>query len=598
MIRTLIREFSREFRGPRTLAHVRTLAQLDRYQASLGIEQAADYVAEAARAIGLTDVRVEYHASDGRPQWWTFAAPMSWTPTCARLEVRGLDGRALLELDHATSPLALATYSAPTAAAGLELEFVRLRGPGSIAGAVVLMTCEEYGEPRLLAELSSAGALGFVTDAVSRPDSDGTSRRGRIELRPTSDLFAFSLTKDEFAAVAVAAEESPLRARVEIHVDRLARMPVVTGLLPGRGREELWLTSHLCHPRPGANDNASGVAALLEIAAMHIAVRERRASAPNVGIRFWWGPEFLGAVAALHGRVGPGRTGSLPIAVLNLDMVGEDQSLCRCPFLVERPPDIQPSMLAPLSEHVVEAVFEAAPGQRWRAIPFAGFSDHSLFADPSIARPAVQFCHVPDAFNHSAADTIDKVSESELARSATAAAVLAEVLTREATLPAAYLEQLLSAWIERERAGVDSLVRSLPAGPDTQRWGSLLVDHVNELGATLRKQINSTIEAPSRRNADRVSEQPITRCWSGPLNVRAMLAATSTRTRSEIDRLARADKRVLSLLLNFGIRIDGVRGRDEIIRHTSLSIRRPLEAARSRRLFDALLESGWARIGP
>ena len=43
---------------------------------------------------------------------------------------------------------------------------------------------------------------------------------------------------------------------------------VVEAFIPGTpGANEILLVSHLCHPRPGANDNASGAAALLETAA-------------------------------------------------------------------------------------------------------------------------------------------------------------------------------------------------------------------------------------------------------------------------------------------------------------------------------------------
>jgi Zn-dependent M28 family amino/carboxypeptidase len=44
------------------------------------------------------------------------------------------------------------------------------------------------------------------------------------------------------------------------------RIPLVTARLAGESEREILVVSHLCHPRPGANDNASGAAAALEAA--------------------------------------------------------------------------------------------------------------------------------------------------------------------------------------------------------------------------------------------------------------------------------------------------------------------------------------------
>jgi Domain of unknown function (DUF2172). len=45
-------------------------------------------------------------------------------------------------------------------------------------------------------------------------------------------------------------------------------MHVVTGLIPGRRPQdgEVLIIAHLCHPKPGANDNASGCGLAMEIA--------------------------------------------------------------------------------------------------------------------------------------------------------------------------------------------------------------------------------------------------------------------------------------------------------------------------------------------
>ena len=95
------------------MGHVARVSAHDRYQASLGLERAAEAVAAAAAAAGLQDVGVQRFAADGRPQWWTFRAPVSWTPLTARLAVLagpGPHGREIWSVDHAEQPFTVATY--------------------------------------------------------------------------------------------------------------------------------------------------------------------------------------------------------------------------------------------------------------------------------------------------------------------------------------------------------------------------------------------------------------------------------------------------------------------------------------------------------
>ncbi|MEV0642229.1 M28 family peptidase [Streptomyces sp. NPDC050619] len=581
------------------MADVGHVGAFDRYQASLGLERAADTVAEAADRAGLDEVVVERFVADGRPQWWTFRAPVSWTPVTARLTLYagpGPDCAELLSTDHAEQPFAVATYSASTPPGGVVAPLVRVCGDEPIgpefAGAIAVVERPAYGRGGLVAELAAAGALGLVTDAPSKGES-GQAHPGRIELAPDAVLFAFSLTPQALRRTAAAADRGWC-ARAEIAVDRTAGMPVVSGVLPGdESGPEIWLTGHLCHPRPGANDNASGVAALLGVA--RTLARLRRADArygTRRPIRFFWGPEYLGNAAVLHSRSGsssgPGRP--LPEALINLDMVGEDQERCRSPFVVERPPETTPTLLGPLAEHVVERVFRATadrPG-RWTASPFLGFSDHALYADPSVDRPAVQFCHPADRFNHSAADSPDKVSPVEMLRSTAAATVLAYTLASGGPDPAA-LAGVVRRWCRREQEVARGLLRERD-----DEWSRGLYDHVQRWNATLLA-LALTGAAPQDRlgPADRDLGRPVRACWDGPLNVRAMLSALPAATRAVLDGMIADDKRHLSVLFNLAIRADGRRDRETITGLTSFGFRRPLPREATDRLFDALLASGW-----
>ncbi|MEV5873798.1 M28 family peptidase [Streptomyces sp. NPDC052101] len=597
-----MRPFLRAVRIDDVMGHVARVSAHDRYQASLGLERAARIVAEAAEKAGLADVGVRRFPADGEPHWWTFRAPVSWTPLAARLTVYagpGTDTAAVLHTDHAEQPFTVATYSAATPKGGVLAPLVPVRGDdpvgAAVAGGIALVDRAAFVRGSLPAELTAAGALGLVTDAPWK-GTEAAPHTGRIELPPDSALFGFSLTPEMFRRAAAAADRGAL-AHAEVSVDRTAAMPLVSGVLPGdEDAEEIWLTGHLCHPRPGSNDNASGVSALLGIAGA--LARLRRADArygTRRPIRFFWGAEFLGNAALLHGRCRPGG-GGLPAALVNLDMVGEDQALCRSPFVVERPPETTPTLLAPLAEHVVEQVFAAtadSPGS-WRPSPFLGFSDHALYADPSVDRPAVQFCHPADRFNHSAGDSPDKVSPVEMARSCAAGAALAHLLASDGPDPAERTA-VVERWCRREQEAAARLVRD--AGGADGAWARGLTDHVARRNTALRALAAGAPPAEARTLAavggPAAAGRPVRRRWQGPLNLRAMLGELPPATRSVLGGMIAEDKHHLSVLFNLAIRADGVRDRARIVTETSYGLRRPLDAATTARLFDALLESGW-----
>jgi Zn-dependent M28 family amino/carboxypeptidase len=114
---------------------------------------------------------------------------------------------------------------------------------------------------------------------------------------------------------------------LEVEIDSRAfdtTMPLLSGVLPGRDPREVVVISHLCHPRPSANDNASGVAANFE-AARVLAERARSggARASARGLRFLWVPELTGT-HAFFGR--EPRHAERIVAALNLDMVGRTRT--------------------------------------------------------------------------------------------------------------------------------------------------------------------------------------------------------------------------------------------------------------------------------
>jgi hypothetical protein len=594
------------------------VARHDRFQASYGILRAAEVVAVAARAIGLCDVRINHFEADGAARAWSFQSPRSWTPLQARLSVGDAIGGAdsdaggnNLLLDHAEQPFLLATNSAPTPDGGVFARLARQTDP-DLNGCIVVLGSVSFEPDSAFRNLNERGAVGFITAAKSCIDLTGHGYSGRVELDSDTPLFGFSVTPAQHRMLWDCAGRG-IQAHALVQIDRSAPMPVVTAVLapsslhngPSHCDEDgaLWLTAHLCHPRPSANDNASGVAGLLGTAAtlQRLAKLGGKWSQRQHAIRFVWAPEFVGTATALHTHLLLHGARAWPRAVLNLDMIGEDQAQCSCPFVVERSPESIDSVMGPLAESIVESIFSQTATQfgQWRAVPFLGYSDHALFAGPYMACPAVQLTHWPDRFNHSAADTLDKVSPLEMRRSIAAASVLAHCVADDFRPVREAIPGIIDAWCRNEETATKRLAGSVAKG--RPGWASSLMRHVRSRSAHLREALLTTGHGCGSPGVVRSGMQHYivaspfkhTAEWIGPLNLRDIIQRLPAAHQSELTARIRKDKQILAVLGNFYVRSTGSLSAEEITLQTSFALGRPLDRDLTEMLWVALFSSGW-----
>ena len=603
------------------------LTRFDRYQGSAGIDAAAEFVARSAEQAGLTDVRILRFPADGETRWWTFTAPVSWTPHSASLSIAG-DPGALVA--YPEPPYSLAANSVSTSGVGAGeaprvlpiAEAVESTWP---RGALVLVESISSLGPDLFGRLRDERAAGFVV--VTHPDRPG--HVGRVELPPDSGLFAFSLDPERFARLRDAAR-SRRRAAVTVDVDTSpAFMPVVTARTPQGGPRECLITAHLCHPAPGANDNASGVAAALAVGR----VLTRTDRPLRHAVRFVWGPEFVGLAAYLHARAGSEyERWQRPVVAVNLDMVGEDQRQCGGPLIIEHCPDYLPHFVNALADAVVGALPQASRSYggavpcdvwSWRGTPYVGASDHSLLVDRSIGCPAIQIGHWPDRYNHSAADGLDKVDPQELRRSAAIAASVLCAVCDDDPAHAPDLTRLVSRWIALRmvsclpspadnafdslwmrrldrigEAGIGAL-RSLRDFGITQEALRVHEAWIADLHARLRAVAagdydDSVLEFRENLGTDR-GEPPLTRAWPGPFNLRALLGRCAADDRRRLEQELAADRaRFYATAMALAQGIDGSTGTELVIERAALDCGLEIERAFARRFLGALVRAGWA----
>ncbi len=573
-----------------SLKHLARLTAWDRFQASHDIVEAAHFVGEVLDGRGLSDVSVHHIACPAR--WWTFDGPQSWTPVSALLRTGGQN-----IVRYPDDALCLATNSAAS-----QRRFVALHPGcrGDVRDKVVVLEQSDF--PGGITAVERSGAVGILmgTSAADQPEA-----RARLELPNGTGLFGFSLTSAELALV-----RRFNAVEVEIETATGAPMPLVEARLPGfDDAAEILVQAHLCHPRPGANDNCSGVAAALGLAA---ALRSLPGQ-PRRGVRFLFAPEFVGTAAFLHDFVQTGRR-QRPIAAVNLDMVGEDQSRCGGPLTVELPPDHMASPLGAISEHMLMALPHVGrtysgslPARNWNAIatPFAGASDHAIFADRSVAIPAIMIGHWPDRFNHTSFDTIDKVDAEELRRAA--------ILAGGCAWTMATADQ--SVHRELEKITVHHVIGRLLAAARSPGADRMLLDHIATTGyrqldglerltggrsslarrtiaaqTDLLCQLHDLSAAP-----DGTSRGAIVRTWPGPFNLRGLLRDATGAQAHRVRRRIASDRSAYACVLALAHAIDDSSGRGTVLRRAACSSMLSIDADFAEAVFDTMAAAGWTR---
>lgn len=511
MFETLLDHVRQVTRGERALADIVELARFHRIQASPGYDAAADWLERKLADEGLTAERT-WVAADGHTRHGGFPMPEGWHCRRGQATLHGAGGPEPLA-DFDAAPLSIVQRSAsargrwPLVALppDPDLDRVDVRGR-----AVLLSDHAQRAHERLVV---ARGAAGLVCDGRRLLPPVRTEAHDRDSLAYTS--FWWLADRPRGWGVVVSPERGrALRQRLaagealEVEVDfdcqRFAgRIPLTTAVIPGELPGEVLVTSHLCHPRPGANDNASGSAATLECArVLHELGSSGRLPGPRRTIRFLWMPEFTGTYA--WQALAPGRAAAT-VAAVNLDMVGERQEDCGSTLRLERAPHFLGSFADELLARVLTAARSAmhGPPARVADVAYSGGSDHALWLDPAHGVPCPMLIQWPDRYYHSDFDTPERCDPESLAL----------VVATAAT----YAGFVAGAGAEETRWLVDQVAR----GARPRLLAALDADDPREAAFAERERAERALASIARLAAGRATGDPLRRALAEALPLAA-----------------------------------------------------------------------------
>ncbi|HUP60457.1 MAG TPA: DUF4910 domain-containing protein [Thermoanaerobaculia bacterium] len=470
-----------ELSGEAAKRTVEGFARHHRMRGSSGFHAATEQIVAELKRYGYSDAHIESLPADGKIFYGTQRSRPAWNARFAELwEIDG-DTPVTRYASWEAAPITLAQDSS---SAEVTADLIDI-GAGTreedyankdVKGKIVLAS----DQPGPIAALAVArfGAAGIVSYAQNQKtawwgENENLIRWGHLETFTPVKTFAFMVslkTARALQARLAAGERIRLRAKV-IAGQETGAYEIATATIPGRELpgEEIVYSCHLDHPRPGANDNASGCATILEVArTLSKLIGERRLAPPRRTIRFVWPAEIEGTLALLNGR--PEIAKRIKAAV-HLDMVGGGPET-KAIFHVTRGPASQPSFIYDVAESVgtlvndQSAQFASTGKARWPLVapdggkealqammsPFSQGSDHQVYSDSSFGIPAIYLNDWPDRYIHTNFDVPANIDSTKLARAGFIAAASGYALARLGAEDEARLLEMLEPFALERRA--------------------------------------------------------------------------------------------------------------------------------------------------
>jgi aminopeptidase YwaD len=445
-----------ELSGETARRNLEEITKFHRQRGSRGFHQAAELVAEHARAYGLSEVTILQFPTDGkifygtqrsRPPWDADKGEL-WEITDAKSGSGESSGQKKIA-DYSENPIVLAEDS-ESADVATELMDVGAGtqesdyGEKLVKGKIVLVSSQP-GAVQDLA-IGKLGAVGIVSYAQNQKTAwwgqdENLIRWGHLETFSLNQTFAFMVSlKTARGLQQRLAKGEKIRLHASVKAGQHpGNYEVVTATIPGVDAklkdEEIAFSCHLDHQQPGANDNASGCVTILEAArTLQKLISEGKLARPARTIRFIWPPEIEGTLALLNGKLEFAKRIKF---VIHMDMVGGGRET-KAVFHVTRGPLSLPSFVQDVAWAFAEFVNEqsyrfAATGSAEYPLvapeggkeplgaeysPYSMGSDHDVYQNSSFAIPAIYLNDWPDRYIHTNLDAPANIDPTKLKRAA------------------------------------------------------------------------------------------------------------------------------------------------------------------------------------
>ncbi|MGI9204047.1 MAG: DUF4910 domain-containing protein [Woeseiaceae bacterium] len=451
----VLRQIAEETSGEAAKRNLDTITLQHRMRASDQFALATEHVLRKLREYQLDDVELLTYPADGETMFGTQKSRRVWSVQSAELwELAIEDGETLRRKRHgdwSSVPLSLAQDSLSGNVTATLVDIGAGTADADYAGkelrGKLVLTSSQPGSvvERAVGELGAAGIISYAPNQRSAwwQEDDRLVRWGHLASFPQTESFGFMISLGqarEFQERLGRGEDVLLEAVVDAS-HRTGTYGFATAAIRGtdRANEDIHFTCHLDHPRPGANDNASGCVSILETArTLNALVKNGILPQPSRTIRFLWPAEIEGSIIYLTRHDDVNRIK----ANIHMDMVGGGP-VTKSVFRISGGPISVPSFISDLGHEVghfvneqteafasgdsVEFPLNAPEGGKEPLLALMeGLdmgSDHDVFFEGTWAKPGLYLHDWPDRYIHTNYDLAANIDPTKLKRAAFIGAV-------------------------------------------------------------------------------------------------------------------------------------------------------------------------------
>jgi aminopeptidase YwaD len=470
----------------------------------------------------------------------------TWEPVSASLTLNN-EATPLLEFSSNFNMMAIYTSSTPSE--GVSSEVIDV-GAGTkkdfegknVKGKIIFGEAGISSLYKTATENGAAGVLAYSIPAYNQPSVHVNS----IQFQsipfgnPSDQKWGILLSYAAKEKLKNALSKGKVTATVKT-VTRIYPSEELTIVANVRGdvlpEERFVFSAHV--QEPGANDNASGVGTLAEMARVTAELVQQKKVSPARTLTFLWGDEIISTrryITEDAGRAKGIKWG------LSLDMVGEDVSKTGGSFLIEKMPDpsaiwtrgkekhtewggevLKESQLFPhyFNDLLLNRCLQQSQENGWvvNTNPFEGGSDHTPFLDAKI--PGLLMWHFTDVFYHTDGDRLSMVSADEMRNVGISALATAFTLSSSDENTTLFLVEEIKANAFKRLDTEFSLSReAILEGAETKieqhilsvwsSWYEKALERMNEIPVSgespaIRKKIAEAVEQVKNKSKDLIA---------------------------------------------------------------------------------------------
>lgn len=519
----------REFSGEKALETVAYIEQYFRVVGNKGFNNSIYYVEEILKREGFKEESIA--TSDDRLTYRIEKRPLekpTWEPIGGSLKLSS-SNTTILEFENNRNMIPINSFSTNGeqeyeviyVGSGRNLDFEE-----DVKGKVVFAeTSVGYLFNEAVVKRGAAGVLAYRLPSYTKPEVNQTSIQ--FSGIPYNDeKKAWGMLLSYAAKEALKKDLNEGNNQIKVHLEtsfyESEELTIVAELKGSKYPEERFVFSaHV--QEPGANDNASGVAALAEVASVSARLLRSEQINPERTITYLFGDEIVSTRRYI--QEDEKRASSIKWG-MSLDMVGQNTEITGGTFLIEKMPDpgaiwvrgnekhsewggeiLSKEDMMPhyFNDYVINRFEEQGKAKNWvvNVNPFEGGSDHVPFLRANI--PGLLLWHFTDQFYHTDNDRIDKVSPTTLKNVGTGALISALVLTEDQEKIAGFmLDEIEEAALERLEVEFELSKSEIENGGNLadetdilETWADWYVKAIESTSDILTQPINSNRQAIS-----------------------------------------------------------------------------------------------------